>query len=125
MVVKAGLKPTNNLLLLRDIVYRMIHFNKQFPILLEISSDLLITLSPGDVPGRRDALASSQYKKAYLFTLGKQYRVMVSSLIRQQLSGIGYGIRTRVTTVKGWCPRPLDQPDTWRLVRDLNALPPK
>jgi hypothetical protein len=61
MVVKAGLKPTNNLLLLRDIVYRMICFKKQFLTLLELFSDLLLALSPGDVPGRLDALASSQY----------------------------------------------------------------
>ena len=64
--MKAGLKSTNNLLLLRNIVYRMIRFNKQFPILLELSSDLLITLSPGDVPGRLDALASSHYLEGSL-----------------------------------------------------------
>ena len=61
MVVKAGLKPTNNLLLLRNIVYRMICFKKQFLTLLELFSDLLLTLSPGYEPGRLDALASSQY----------------------------------------------------------------
>jgi hypothetical protein len=27
------------------------------------------------------------------------------------LYGVPYGIRTRVTTVKGWCPRPLDEGD--------------
>jgi len=45
MVVKAGLKPTYNLLLLRNIGYRMICFKKQFLTLLELSSDLLPTLS--------------------------------------------------------------------------------
>ena len=45
MVAKVGLKPTYNLLLLRNIVYRMIHFYKQFPILQLIPLDLLITLS--------------------------------------------------------------------------------
>ena len=26
-------------------------------------------------------------------------------------NGVPYGIRTRVTNVKGWCPRPLDERD--------------
>ena len=43
--MKAGLKPTYKLLLLRDIGYRMIHFKKHFPILLQILSELLLTLS--------------------------------------------------------------------------------
>ena len=45
MVVKEGLKPSYNLLLLRNIVYRMICFKKQFLTLLELSSDLLLALS--------------------------------------------------------------------------------
>ncbi len=101
MVVKAGLKPTNNLLLLRNIVYRMICFKKQFLTLLELFSGLLLALSPGYVPGRLDALASSQYREACLFILDKQARVMVLSLIRQQLPGDLYGVRTHDTTVKG------------------------
>ena len=45
MVVKVGLKPTYNLLLLRDIGYRMICFKKHFSILLEIPLRLLLALS--------------------------------------------------------------------------------
>ena len=45
MGVKEGLKPSYNLLLLRDIGYRMICFKKQFLTLLELSSGLLPTLS--------------------------------------------------------------------------------
>ena len=55
MVVKVGLKPTYNLLLLRNIVYRMIHFKKQFHILQLIPSDLLLTLSAPYVDTRLDA----------------------------------------------------------------------
>ena len=43
--MKEGLKPSCNLLLLRNIVYRMIYSKKQFLTLLEVSSDLLLTLS--------------------------------------------------------------------------------
>jgi hypothetical protein len=28
-----------------------------------------------------------------------------------EINGVPYGIRTRVTNVKGWCPGPLDERD--------------
>jgi hypothetical protein len=31
--------------------------------------------------------------------------------LRRKVGGVPYGIRTRVTNVKGWCPRPLDERD--------------
>ena len=67
LVVKVGLKPTYNLLLLRDLVYRMICFKKQFLTLLELSSDLLLTLSPVYAAGRLDASTSSRYRKVRNF----------------------------------------------------------
>jgi hypothetical protein len=64
MVVKVGLKPTYNLLL--NTWYRstspIFHFKKQFLTLLELSSDLLLALSPAYAPGRLDASTSSRYK---------------------------------------------------------------
>ena len=62
LVVKVGLKPTCNLLLLRNLVYRMICFKKQVLTLLELSSDLLLTLSPVYAAGRLDASTSSRYR---------------------------------------------------------------
>ena len=59
MVVEVGLKPTYNSLLLRYIVYRMIHFKKQFHILQLIPSDLLLTLSRSYVDLRLDASSIS------------------------------------------------------------------
>lgn len=34
-----------------------------------------------------------------------------SQLRMMRTLGVPYGIRTRVTNVKGWCPRPLDEGD--------------
>ena len=55
LVVKVGLKPTYNLLLLRDLVYRMICFRKHFHILLELPFELLPTLSTCYAHVRLDA----------------------------------------------------------------------
>lgn len=33
--------------------------------------------------------------------------------------GVQYGIRTRVLTLKGWCPRPLDESDKARFFVEL------
>ena len=43
-----------------------------------------------------------------LSDIGIPFRLKPPSAL--PLVGDGYGIRTRVTTVKGWCLSPLDQP---------------
>ena len=55
MVVKVGLKPTYNLLLLRNIGYRMICFRKHFHIILELPFELLSALSTCYAHARLDA----------------------------------------------------------------------
>jgi hypothetical protein len=37
-------------------------------------------------------------------------------------TGVPYGIRTRVTNVKGWCPRPLDERDRSKLLMYQRSL---
>ena len=39
-----------------------------------------------------------------------------SLILLKLLSGVPTGIRTPVSTVKGWCPRPLDDGDAVKLV---------
>ena len=53
---------------------------------------------PGQIPYHMGRRATPAWLELLIFSRGI-------------VGGVPYGIRTRVTNVKGWCPRPLDEGD--------------
>lgn len=91
--MKVGLKPTYNLLLLRDLVYRMICFRKHFHILLELPFELLPTLSTCYVHVRLDA--------STIFTIIVIYTIKVLNVYRVNHIGASEGTRTLILSLEG------------------------
>ena len=50
------------------------------------------------------------------------YNPALRLFCRSELTGVPYGIRTRVTAVKGRCPRPLDEGNIDMLSPDTRAV---